>query len=372
LRNILVTGGAGFIGANFVHHSVRHRPQYRYVILDALSYAGNVASLEPVLARENVRFVHGDIRDDALVDALLGEESIDTVIHFAAESHVDRSISGPDAFLETNVTGTHVLLKAARKLWAGSGAAAGVRFHHVSTDEVYGTLAPGDPAFTELTPYAPNSPYAATKAASDHLVRAYHHTYGLPVTTSNCSNNYGPYQFPEKLIPLAIVNALEGRPIPVYGDGMQQRDWLFVEDHCRAVWQVLESGRPGETYNIGGGGEVANLHLLRELCAAMDAEMGASAPLRERFPASPPANGASVRELITHVADRPGHDRRYAIDFSKAAGELGYAPGESLESGLRRTVRWYLDNESWWRAIMDGSYRKWISEQYGAALSTPS
>jgi len=368
---LLITGGAGFIGANFVHHWIRQHPADTVVVLDALTYAGNRASLEPVAAHPRFRFVHGDIRDFALVCALLEQHQIDTLVHFAAESHVDRSITGPDAFIETNVVGTHTLLKAARRIWleGRSTDRARVRFHHVSTDEVYGSLGPTDPAFTEATPYAPNSPYAASKAASDHLVRAYHHTYGLPVTTTNCSNNYGPYHFPEKLIPLTIVNMLAGQPVPVYGDGQNVRDWLYVGDHCRGIELVLRAGCVGETYNIGGNNERPNLEIIEAIGAELDREFRASPELAERFPNAPAACGARSAELITYVADRPGHDRRYAIDAGKIGRALGYAPVESLESGVRKTVRWYLEHEAWWRGVMDGSYRAWIERNYAERLS---
>ena len=368
---LLITGGAGFIGANFVHHWIRQHPADTVVVLDALTYAGNRASLEPVAAHPRFHFVHGDIRDFELVCALLEQHQIDTLVHFAAESHVDRSITGPDAFIETNVVGTHTLLKAARRVWleGRSTDRARVRFHHVSTDEVYGSLGPTDPAFTEATPYAPNSPYAASKAASDHLVRAYHHTYGLPVTTTNCSNNYGPYHFPEKLIPLTIVNMLEGQPVPVYGDGQNVRDWLYVGDHCRGIELVLRAGGVGETYNIGGNNERPNLEIIEAIGAELDREFRASPELAARFPNAPAARGARSAELITYVADRPGHDRRYAIDAGKIGRALGYAPVESLESGVRKTVRWYLEHEAWWRGVMDGSYRAWIERNYAERLS---
>jgi len=367
MKKLLVTGGAGFIGANFAHYWHVHCGRDRLVVLDALTYAGNLASLQSLQGDSRFRFVHGDIRDQKLVETLLREEGIDTVVHFAAESHVDRSIVGPDAFVETNVVGTHNLLKAARTVWFAdvAGMAAGrYRFHHVSTDEVYGSLGANDPPFSETTPYAPNSPYAASKAASDHLVRAYHHTYGLPVTTSNCSNNYGPYHFPEKLIPLMIVNALEDKPLPIYGDGLNVRDWLFVEDHCRGIELVLASGRLGETYNIGGNNERTNLEIVESVCAVLDEEFKADGGLAKRFPRAPAARGASTRSLMIFVKDRPGHDQRYAIDARKLSSELGYAPREGLESGLRKTVRWYLDNEAWWRGIIDGSYKDWLRQQY--------
>jgi dTDP-glucose 4,6-dehydratase len=364
LHRLLVTGGAGFIGSNFVSHWVRANPGDRVVVLDALTYAGNAASLEPVRSNPDFRFVRGDICDTALVEKLLREENVDVLVHFAAESHVDRSILGPDQFITTNVVGTHSLLMAARKVWLQGEARRSHRFHHVSTDEVYGSLGPNDPAFTETTPYAPNSPYSASKAASDHLVRSYHHTYHLDVTTSNCSNNYGPYHFPEKLIPLAIVNLLEGRPLPIYGDGKNIRDWLHVSDHCLAIDAVVKRGKPGEVYNVGGRAESTNIDLVRALCAVADAEFARDASLRGRFPKSPAARGESSAQLITFVRDRPGHDRRYAIDSRKIESRLGYVAATKLEDGLRDTFRWYVANEPWWRAIMDGSYQRWIETQY--------
>ena len=368
MRRLLVTGGAGFIGANFVHHWLARYPGEPVVVLDALTYAGNLASLEGVQARAELTFVHGDIRTPGLAERLLREHGITTVVHFAAESHVDRSIHGPDAFIETNVLGTHELLKAARKVWLDeAGAPADARFHHVSTDEVYGSLGPADPAFREESAYAPNSPYAASKAASDHLVRAYHHTYGLPITTSNCSNNYGPFQFPEKLIPLMLVNALEGRPLPVYGDGLNVRDWLYVEDHCRAVVQVLLQGVVGETYNVGGRNEWRNLDLVRLVCRLVDEAVAADPHLAARFPSCPAASGRGTASLVTFVRDRPGHDRRYAVNADRIERELGFTPAETFESGIRKTIGWYLGNEAWWRSVMDGSYREWIRRQYTAA-----
>jgi len=364
---MLVTGGAGFIGANFVQYWLRRHPDDRVVVLDALTYAGNKASLEPVLGRPELVFVEGDIGTPCLAEELLRRHAVDTIVHFAAESHVDRSIRGPDPFIETNVRGTHELLKAARTVWLEAPGRPDVRFHHVSTDEVYGSLGPEDPAFRETTPYAPNSPYAASKAASDHLVRAYHHTYGLPVTTSNCSNNYGPYQFPEKLVPLMLVNALDGKPLPVYGDGLNVRDWLYVEDHCRAVEQVLLRGRPGETYNVGGRTEQPNIALVRRLCGLLDEAFAADPTLARRFPRCPAASGTSSAALVTFVKDRPGHDRRYAIDAGKIERELGFRPTETLESGLRKTLAWYLANEGWWRGVMDGSYRSWTAQHYGVS-----
>ena len=367
MASLLVTGGAGFIGANFVHYWLATHPGDRVVALDALTYAGNLASLEPVLGRPELVFRQGDIRTVGLTEALLREHAVTTIVHFAAESHVDRSIHGPDAFISTNVLGTHELLKAARQVWLEEGqGGSDVRFHHVSTDEVYGSLAPDDPAFSERTPYAPNSPYAASKAASDHLVRAYHHTYGLPVTTSNCSNNYGPYQFPEKLLPLMLVNALEGKPLPVYGDGQQVRDWLYVTDHCRAVERVLMAGQVGETYNVGGGNEWKNLDLVRLLCRLLDEAFAADADLARRFPHAAAAAGRPTESLVTFVKDRPGHDRRYAIDSTRIERELGFVPAESFETGVAKTLRWYLANEAWWREVMDGSYRDWTRRHYGA------
>ncbi|HTY95086.1 MAG TPA: dTDP-glucose 4,6-dehydratase [Steroidobacteraceae bacterium] len=357
MSKLLVTGGAGFIGANFVHHWLRRHPADRVVVLDSLTYAGNLANLETVRDEPALRFVHASINDTALVEALLRDERIDTVVHFAAESHVDRSIEGPDAFVATNIVGTHSLLSAARKVWLEERLVEPHRFHHVSTDEVYGSLGPDEAGFTESTAYAPNSPYAASKAASDHLVRAYGHTFGLKVTTSNCSNNYGPYQFPEKLIPLMIVNILQGRPLPVYGDGRNVRDWLHVADHCRGIDLVLSAGRPGEVYNIGGGSEWENIHLVRTLCRIADERFAADPQLRAQFPDCPAARGATCDGLITFVTDRPGHDRRYGIDCRKIRAQLGYRAEVVLESGLRSTFEWYLANPAWWRGILDGSYR---------------
>jgi len=353
MARLLVTGGAGFIGANFVHYWLREHPGDRVVVLDALTYAGNRANLDPVSDNPRFCFVHGDIRNHQLVEALLGEEEIDTLVHFAAESHVDRSISGPDAFIDTNVVGTHSLLKAARNVWLeGQSGPRPHRFHHVSTDEVYGSLGPEDAAFRESHPYAPNSPYSASKAASDHLVRAYHHTYGLEVTTSNCSNNYGPYHFPEKLIPLVITNILRGRPIPVYGDGLQVRDWLYVEDHARGIDHVLRKGRVGETYNIGGCNEWTNIGIVRLLCDRIDRRLQDDPDLRTGFPGSPASRGESSADLITHVTDRAGHDRRYAIDATRIETELGFVPSETFESGIEKTLDWYFANVDWWQALI--------------------
>jgi dTDP-glucose 4,6-dehydratase len=325
MARLLVTGGAGFIGTNFVHYWLDKHPGDRLVVLDALTYAGHLANLDAARGRPEFRFVRGDIRDTALVEELLREERLDTIVHFAAESHVDRSIEGPDAFLETNIIGTHSMLKAARRVWLDGKTSESHRFHHVSTDEVYGSLGDDDPAFTESTPYAPNSPYSASKASSDHLVRAYHHTYGLQTTISNCSNNYGPYQFAEKLIPLMIAQLLAGKDLPVYGDGLNIRDWLHVEDHCRGIDAVLKEGRAGEVYNIGGNSECRNIDLVKMLCRIVDEHAG----------------GQSGK-LITYVKDRPGHDRRYAIDAAKIRRECGFAPQIALEAGLRATVAWYL------------------------------
>ncbi len=362
MAKLLVTGGAGFIGANFVHYWRDRHPDDAITVLDALTYAGNRANLA---GANSVDFVHGDIKDTALVESLLATRGIDTIVHFAAESHVDRSIHGPAAFIDTNILGTMSLLTAARATWlAGDGKPH--RFHHVSTDEVYGSLGPNDPAFSETTPYAPNSPYSASKAASDHLVRAWHHTYGLEVTTSNCSNNYGPYQFPEKLIPLFLINALHGRNLPIYGDGMQIRDWLHVEDHCRGIEAVLLRGRVGETYCIGGGAELPNITVIDTLCAAVDAAFAADPALATRFPDAPAARGLATASLKTTVADRPGHDRRYAIDETKARAELGYAPARTFEQGFAATLGWYLANEAWWRGVLDGSYRDWVDMNYTA------
>ena len=358
MARLLVTGGAGFIGANFVHHWLKEHPGERLVVLDALTYAGDLTNLDPVKDHADLRFVHGDIRDAQLVEALLRDERLDTVVHFAAESHVDRSILGPDAFIETNVTGTHSLLKAARQVWLEERSVATHRFHHVSTDEVYGSLGPGDPPFTETTPYAPNSPYSASKAASDHLVRAYHHTYGLQTTISNCSNNYGPYQFPEKLIPLTITNILQGKPLPVYGDGRNVRDWLHVSDHCRAIDLILQRGRIGDIYNIGGHCERQNIDLVRTLCTIVDRRLGEEPALRRCFPQAPAARHNPSDSLISYVRDRPGHDRRYAIDGAKVLRELGFVARVSFEEGLEQLVDWHLQRH---RALLQGGPRSAIA-----------
>lgn len=348
-RHLLVTGGAGFIGGNFVHHWQARFPRDEIVVLDALTYAGN---RETIAGVPGANLIVGNICDTPLVERLLRECEIDMIVHFAAESHVDRSISAPDAFIETNVVGTHSLLKAARSVWL-EGSGQPHRFHHVSTDEVYGSLAPDDAAFSESTPYAPNSPYSASKAASDHLVRAYHHTFGLEVTTSNCSNNYGPYQYPEKLIPLFLISALEGAPLPIYGDGMNLRDWLHVEDHCRGIEAVLTIGRPGETYNIGGGQELPNLAVIDRICSSVDAAFARDPALAARFPNAPAARGVETASLKSFVEDRKGHDRRYAIDETKAREELAYTPLRTFDEGLAKTLDWYLANEKWWRPLLN-------------------
>lgn len=351
-RSLLVTGAAGFIGANFVHYWARQYPDDKILAFDALTYAGNRANLASLIDSGAVEFLHADICDyDAVLGALRSRD-VDTIVHFAAESHVDRSISGPDAFIETNVVGTHTMLKAAKAFWMEDGAVRPHRFHHVSTDEVYGSLTSDAPGFHEEQKYEPNSPYSASKAASDHLVRAYLHTFGLQVTTSNCSNNYGPYHFPEKLIPLCLTNILRGKPLPVYGDGSNIRDWLYVEDHCRGIELVLLHGEVGETYNIGGNNEWNNLDIVHLLCDQMDARFAADPELASRFPDAPSATGGSARDLITFVEDRAGHDWRYAIDASKITRELGYAPHETFETGLARTLDWYLTNQSWWEPLL--------------------
>jgi len=348
LANLLVTGGAGFIGGNFVHYWAKNHPDDSIVVLDCLTYAGNESTIAGV---EQAELVVGDIRDTALVEGLLRDRGMAAIVHFAAESHVDRSISGPDAFIDTNILGTNSLLKAARKVWLDEGSGRPHRFHHISTDEVFGSLGPNDPAFHEDTPYAPNSPYSASKASSDHLVRAYHHTFGLEVTTTNCSNNYGPYQYPEKLIPLFLLNALSGKPLPIYGDGMNVRDWLHVEDHCRGIEAALARGKPGETYNIGGGEELPNMAVIDRICAAVDAAFASSPDLVRRYPDAPAAQGRSTSELKTFVEDRKGHDRRYAIDERKARAELGYVPAHDFAGGLAQTLDWYLANEEWWMPL---------------------
>jgi len=363
-NRILVTGASGFIGSNFVHYWLKTYPDTRLIALDALTYAGNHKNLEACIDNNSFRFVHGDILDQDLIEKLLIEESIDTIVHFAAESHVDRSIHGPDAFLQTNIIGTHSLLKAAKTIWLDGEQPLPHRFHHVSTDEVYGTLAPEDPAFSETTPYAPNSPYAASKASSDHMVRAYHETYGLNVVTSNCSNNYGPYQFPEKLIPLIIANILDGKSLPVYGDGLQIRDWLYVDDHNRGIDLIMRNGRTNETYNIGGNNEWTNIDIVKLICQLIDEKFLENPDLSSRFPNAPQVNAKKADSLITYVTDRAGHDRRYAIDATKITNELGFKPQETFETGIRKTLDWYLQNESWWRNIMNRNYQDWLKTNY--------
>ena len=349
---ILVTGGAGFIGSNFVLDWLRETDE-PLVNLDKLTYAGNAENLAGLAGDARHRFVQGDINDAALVGELLARQKPRAIVHFAAESHVDRSIHGPAEFIQTNINGTFTLLEAVRAYWSSldAGAKAAFRFLHVSTDEVYGSLGADDPAFAETHPYQPNSPYSASKAASDHLVRAYHHTYGLPTLTTNCSNNYGPFQFPEKLIPLILLNAIAGKPLPIYGDGLNVRDWLYVGDHCSAIRAVLARGRPGETYNIGGRAEMTNLVVVKTLCGLLD----------RQHPASPVV---PHEKLITYVKDRPGHDRRYAMNADKLERELGWSPAESFESGIEKTVRWYLDNRAWTGRVTSGAYRDWVAQHY--------
>ena len=354
MNPILVTGGAGFIGSNFILHWLE-REQAPVINLDKLTYAGNLANLASIEDESRHVFVRGDINDGDLVRNLLKSYSPSAIIHFAAESHVDRSIHNADEFIRTNILGTFTLLEEARSYWTSLAASekSGFRFVQVSTDEVFGSLKPEDPAFSEVTPYAPNSPYSASKASADHLVRAFHHTYGLPTLTSNCSNNYGPYQFPEKLIPLMIHNALHGKPLPVYGDGLNVRDWLYVEDHCEAIRQILRKGVPGQTYNVGGNHEQTNIDIVRGICSILG-------DLRP---------GVAYESLITYVKDRPGHDRRYAIDSTKIQREIGWMPRESFRSGMLKTVQWYLENENWVSSITTGAYREWIALNYQTALS---
>lgn len=353
MKNVLVTGGAGFIGSNFVRYLLAHEKSIRLINLDALTYAGSLKNLDFLPDQERHVFIKGNICDAEFVYRIFREYEIDTVVHFAAETHVDRGILGPATFIQTNIVGTFTLLEAARKVWLEEKilGTQETRFHHVSTDEVYGMLEPGDPAFTELTPYQPRSPYSAAKASSDHLVRAYKHTYGLNSTLSNCSNNYGPYQYPEKLIPLVILNALSGKPIPVYGDGLQIRDWLFVEDHCSAIYKILQEGRNGETYNIGGNNQPTNLLMIETICDLLD-EL---------------ARGESLhhRSFISYVKDRPGHDRRYAMDISKIKSELGWQPSVDLQEGLLKTVSWYLNNQEWIKAVQQESdLTHWMQTNY--------
>ena len=354
--NILVTGGAGFIGSNFIRHVLNHYPEVNIVNLDLLTYAGSLENLKHLPTAAKYQFIQADICDQEVVSDILRSHNIDAIVHFAAESHVDRSIHGPAAFINTNILGTFSLLEAARTVWLNERklSADAVRFHHVSTDEVFGSLEPDDPAFTESTPYAPNSPYAASKASSDHLVRAYQHTYNLPVILTNCSNNYGPYQFPEKLIPLMILNALEGKPLPIYGDGMQIRDWLYVEDHCNAIWKVLHEGTVGESYNIGGNNQPPNIEIVDAICTLLDEY-------------KPESTHWPHQNLKTYVTDRPGHDRRYAMDISKIERELGWKPQYNLQQGLRKTVEWYLDNNAWIEAIRaQKQFGDWMNKNYAS------
>ncbi|MBI5885208.1 MAG: dTDP-glucose 4,6-dehydratase [Deltaproteobacteria bacterium] len=354
MRKILITGGAGFIGSNFAVYMRQAHPEDRLVVFDKLTYAGNLENLRSLEADANYRFIKGDITDFEHVTRVFKEEGIDTVVNFAAESHVDRSILGPKAFIETNVNGTFCLLEAARQAWTSGGN----RFLHVSTDEVYGSLGETG-SFTETTPYSPNSPYSASKAASDHLVRAYFHTYGLPVLTTNCSNNYGPFQFPEKLIPLMVINALNGKPLPVYGDGTNVRDWLHVSDHCAAIDTVLSRGRAGEVYNVGGRAERRNIDIVEGICAAVDARAGSDEAIARLY-----SFGGSRKKLITFVKDRPGHDKRYAIDCTKIEKELGWKPSVTFDHGIKSTVDWYVANRSWWERIVSGEYLRYYERQY--------
>jgi dTDP-glucose 4,6-dehydratase len=363
-RNVLITGGAGFIGTNFVRRWLASSRPGRVVVFDALTYAGHIENLQELETDPRYLFVKGDICTEGAALELMIAHDIDTVVHFAAESHVDRSILGPDDFIRTNVVGTHMLLKAAKSAWLDRGSAAAHRFHHVSTDEVYGSLTPDAEPFREDTAYAPNSPYSASKAGSDHLVRAYHETYGLDTTVTNCSNNYGPYQFPEKLIPLTIINILLGKPLPVYGDGLQIRDWLHVEDHCAAIELALGRGRAGEVYNIGGSGETSNIDIVRALCRLADDTLARRPDLRSRFPGSPASSGKSSAALITHVRDRQGHDRRYAVDYRKAERELGYRPARGLADGLRSALDWYLERIDWWQPLLGRDYADWLARNY--------
>ncbi len=351
-KSILITGGAGFIGSNFVHHWCQNYPDDQVIVLDALTYAGNRQNLAGLEDRKYFKFVQGDICDRPLIDQLLKEENITTVAHFAAESHVDRSILGPATFVQTNVIGTFTLLEGFRHYWNEQGKPKNYRFLHVSTDEVYGSLEANDPAFSETTPYAPNSPYSASKAGSDHLARAYFHTYNVPTIITNCSNNYGPYHFPEKLIPLMCINILLGKPLPVYGDGQNIRDWLYVGDHCSALETVINQGKSGETYNIGGNNEVKNIDLVTMLCNLMD-ELAPDLPVKPS------------KKLITFVKDRAGHDRRYAIDATKIKTELGWTPQKTVENGLRKTIEWYLNNQDWWQPLLSKDYQEYYQKVYG-------
>jgi dTDP-glucose 4,6-dehydratase len=365
VRSVLITGGAGFIGQNLVHAWRTAWAADRIVVVDAMTYAANLRSLEPLIGDQSILFIKGDIGDAGLMRRLFEEHNFTRVAHLAAESHVDRSIADPEAFLKTNVLGTFTLLKAALDGWRSTGTLNSGRFLHVSTDEVYGSLEFSDPAFLESSPYRPNSPYAASKAASDHLVRSFAVTYRLPALITNCSNNYGPYQHPEKLIPLMIIHALEGKSLPIYGDGSNIRDWLHVSDHCEALMGVIETGRAGETYNIGGGNELTNRDVVGLICDTLDRAFAADSRLASRFPCCPAASGQSCRSLISYVTDRPGHDHRYAINATKLADELGHRCNVDFESGLGQTIRWYLDQEDWWRDVTSGAYKAWIDKNYG-------
>jgi dTDP-glucose 4,6-dehydratase len=369
MHSVLITGGAGFIGQNLVHAWRSARPDDRLTVIDAMTYAANVRSLEPLIADRSIHFVRGDIRDAELIRRLFDEHKFTRVAHLAAESHVDRSIDDPEAFLQTNVLGTFTLLQAALVAWRASGVIDRARLLHVSTDEVYGSLEPNDSALSESSPYRPNSPYAASKAASDHLVRSYVSTYGMPALITNCSNNYGPYQHPEKLIPLMIIHALNGKALPIYGDGSNVRDWLHVSDHCEALISVIEQGRIGETYNIGGGNERNNREVVRLICDTIDRAFAADNGIAARFPSCPAASGASCRSLISYVTDRPGHDHRYAIDATKLKTEIGNHCSVGFETGLPQTVRWYLDREDWWRDVISGAYQAWIDKNYGFRIA---
>ncbi len=369
MRSVLITGGAGFIGQNLLHAWRAARPGDRLVVVDAMTYAANVRSLEPLIADRSILFVKGDIGDAALMRRLFDEYKIARVVHLAAESHVDRSIVDPEIFLQTNVLGTFTLLEAALDAWRTSGAIDSARFLHVSTDEVYGSLRPGEAAFSESSSYRPSSPYAASKAASDHLVRSFIATYQFPALITNCSNNYGPYQHPEKLIPLMTIQALEGKPLPIYGDGSNVRDWLHVSDHCDALMAVIERGRIGETYNVGGGNEKNNREVVGLICDMLDRAFAADRGLASRFRFCPPATGGSCRSLISYVTDRPGHDQRYAIDATKLDRDLNKQCGIKFETGLEQTVRWYLDREDWWRDVTSGAYKTWIDKNYSLRIA---
>ena len=362
---LMITGGAGFIGQNLVHRLAGSMPRTPILVVDAMTYAANPASLAPLVDSSRVRFVEANIVDGEAMLRLMTDEAVTHIVHLAAESHVDRSISGPDAFFDTNIAGTYALLKAARAAW--EGGRSDCRFLHVSTDEVFGDLAEGDPPFDENTPYRPSSPYSASKAASDHLARAFHRTYGLPVIVTNCSNNYGPYQHPEKLIPLMVLNALRGLELPVYGDGRNIRDWLYVEDHCAGLEAALARGTVGETYCIGGGSERRNIEVVGTICDAIDERFAEDGAQRAEWPDCPAARGGSCRELIRFVRDRPGHDHRYAIDGAKIAAALGVAPQETFETGIARTVGWYIGNAAWWREALNADFSDWVSRHYGQA-----